>query len=374
MAPRWYVSLTILATVLAIGVIVLGAYVRLSQSGLGCPDWPGCYGRISVPESHAAIARADARYVNRPVQPARAWKEMIHRYSAGSLAVLILVLAVAAWWRRLRRRGAQGSANAAHPLEAPGGGRSSGVPKGGGSTMPGALQPVWLPSLALITVIFQALLGMLTVTLLLFPPVVMGHLLGGYLTLALLMLLVFQSGGWLRAGDGAGSLLRWLAAVTLVIVVLQVALGGWTSSNYAGLACPDFPTCQGQWWPPMNFRDAFSWHGLGPDYQGGILNDPARVAIHVTHRLGALLTFIMVIVTGLCFIIRGRHPALKWLGALAMLLVICQVAIGISMVHFALPLALTDSHTGVAALLLATVVAWNWAVHTRPAITRRAGG
>lgn len=367
MTPRWYASLAVLAAVLAIGVIVLGAYVRLSQAGLGCPDWPGCYGHISVPETHAAIASADARYANRPLQAARAWKEMIHRYFAGSLAVLILVLAVAAWWRRLRRRDAQGSAIAARPLEVPDGGRPLEVPKGGGDTTPAAVQPVWLPSLTLLTVIFQALLGMWTVTLLLFPPVVMGHLLGGYLTFALLILLVLQSGGWLRTGGGAGSLLRWLAAVTLVIVVLQVALGGWTSSNYAGLACPDFPTCQGQWWPPMDFHDAFAWHGLGPDYQGGILNDPARVAIHVTHRLGALLTFIMVIVTGLCFIIRGRRPALKWLGALAMLLVICQVAIGVSMVHFALPLALTDSHTGVAALLLGTVVAWNWAVHARPA-------
>jgi cytochrome c oxidase assembly protein subunit 15 len=333
-APKWYISLAVLAAALALGVIVLGAYVRLSQAGLGCPDWPGCYGHMTVPQGHAAIASADAQYAGRPLQPARARKEMIHRYFAGSLAVLVLILAVAAWWlHHIRGR-----------------------------------HPVVLPSLALLTVIFQALLGMWTVTLLLFPPVVMGHLLGGYLTLALLVLLVFQSGGWLRMRDAASSTLRWLAAVTLAVLVLQVALGGWTSSNYAGIACPDFPTCQGLWWPPMDFRDAFAWHGLGPDYQGGILNDPARVAIHLTHRLGALLTFIMVIVTGLFFIIKGRHRTLKWLGALAMLLAVCQVIIGISMVHFALPLALTDSHTGVAALLLATVVSWNWAVHARPLI------
>lgn len=332
MTPRWYLSLAVLAAVLALGVIVLGAYVRLSQAGLGCPDWPGCYGHFTVPQTHQAVAQADARYAARPLQPARAWKEMIHRYFAGSLAVLILVLALAAWWRRRWSR-----------------------------------QPIVLPSLVLLTVIFQALLGMWTVTLLLFPPVVMGHLLGGYLTLALLILLVLQAGGWWRAADGAGSTLRWLAAATLVVLVLQVALGGWTSSNYAGVACPDFPTCQGQWWPPMDLHDAFAWHGLGPDYQGGILNDPARVAIHVTHRLGALATFMLVIVSGLFFIFRSGRPALKWLGGLAMLLVICQVLIGISMVHFALPLALTDAHTGVAALLLAAVVAWNWAVWARPA-------
>lgn len=333
MARKWYLYLAILAALLAIGVIVLGAYVRLSQAGLGCPDWPGCYGHLSVPETHAAVARADVLYAGRPLQAVRAWKEMIHRYFAGSLAVLILVLAIAAWWRRARSH-----------------------------------HPVVLPSLTLLTVIFQALLGMWTVTLLLFPPVVMGHLLGGYLTFALLVLLVLQSGGWLRAADGAGTALRWLAGITLAVLVCQIALGGWVSSNYAGIACPDFPTCQGQWWPPMDFHEGFAWQGLGPDYQGGLLSDPARVAIHVTHRLGAVATFVMVIVTGLLFLLKGQRPALKWLGALAMLLVISQVGIGVSMVHLALPLALTDSHTGVAALLLATVVACNWAVHAQPLI------
>ena len=327
MQRKWYLYLAMLSAVLAFVVIVLGAYVRLSQAGLGCPDWPGCYGHMSVPESHAAIASADAHYTGRPLQPARAWKEMIHRYFAGSLAVLILILAVVAWWRRRH-----------------------------------ATQPVLLPSLALLTVIFQALLGMWTVTLLLFPPVVMGHLLGGYATFAVLILLVLQTGGYLRTGDAAGRSLRWMAAFALVVVLAQIALGGWTSSNYAGIACPDFPTCQGQWWPAMNFHSAFSWHGVGPDYQGGILSDPARIAIHMTHRLGALVAFVMVLATSLMCLFKGRRTAIKGLGVWAGLLVICQVAIGISMVHLGLPLALTDAHTGVAALLLATLVAMNWAL------------
>jgi len=328
---NWYLYLAMLAAILAFFVIVLGAYVRLSQAGLGCPDWPGCYGHISVPDTHQAIAAVDAHYTAHPLQPARAWKEMIHRYFAGSLALLILILTVAAWWRRER-----------------------------------ISQPVLLPSLALLTVIFQALLGMWTVTLLLFPPVVMGHLLGGYATFALLVLLVLQTGGYLRTGDVACNLLRWLAAITMVVLVCQIALGGWTSSNYAGIACPDFPTCQGQWWPPMDFHDAFSWHGLGPDYQGGILGDPARVAIHVAHRLGALVTFVMVLVTGLLCLFKGRAPAIKWLGVLAGALVICQVGVGIVMVHWALPVALADAHTGVAAMLLATIVSLNWTLFTKP--------
>jgi heme a synthase len=327
---KGYLFLAILAAFLALVVIMLGAYVRLSQAGLGCPDWPGCYGHVSVPDTHQAIASADARFAGRPLRAARAWKEMIHRYFAGSLAVLVLILAVIAWWRRRF-----------------------------------APQPVVLPTLTLMTVIFQALLGMWTVTLLLFPPVVMGHLLGGYATFALLVLMVLQTGGYLRAGE-ASKTLRVLAVLTLLILICQIALGGWTSSNYAGLACADFPTCQGQWWPPTDFHTAFSWQGLGPDYQGGILGDPARVAIHITHRIGALITFITVLVTALVCNIKGHSRAIKWLGVLAGVLVICQVGIGISMVHWALPLALADAHTGIAALLLATTVSLNWALFVKP--------
>ncbi len=338
MARKWYLYLAMFATLLAIGVIVLGAYVRLSQAGLGCPDWPGCYGHMSVPDTHQAIARADARYAGHPLETARAWKEMWHRYFAGSLALLILLLTVAAWWRRLRNPN----------------------------------QPVLLPTLLLLTVIFQALLGMWTVTLLLFPPVVMGHLLGGFATLALLVLLVLQSGNFLRAGDSATPLMRGLAMVCLVVLVCQIALGGWVSSNYAGIACADFPTCQGQWWPHMDFAAAFSWRGVGPDYQGGVLSDPARVAIHVSHRIGALVAFLTVIMTSLVCLVKARRPALKWLGALVGILVICQVGIGISMVHWGLPLVLTDAHTGVAALLLAAVVSLNWAVWAKtPSLSAR---
>ncbi len=358
MRCKWYLYLAMLATLLAIGVIMLGAYVRLSQAGLGCPDWPGCYGHMSVPDTHQAVARADARYAGRPVEAARAWKEMWHRYFAGSLALLILLLAVAAWWRRWRDGWAR--TRAARPLE---------VSAGAEGGMPGAavpVQPVLLPTLLLLTVIFQALLGMWTVTLLLFPPVVMGHLLGGFATFALLVLLVLQSGNFLRAGDSATSLMRGLAVACLVVLICQIALGGWVSSNYAGIACADFPTCQGQWWPHMNFTAAFSWHGLGPDYQGGVLSDPARVAIQVSHRIGALVTFLTLIMTSLVCLMKGPRPALKWLGAVIGGLAVCQVGIGVSIVHLGLPLALTDAHTGMAALLLASVVTLNWAAWARP--------
>src|SRR5882724_4057706 len=252
MQKKYFLYIAIAAAVLAFGVVMLGAYVRLSQAGLGCPDWPGCYGHVTVPTDTEVNSTLLA---SRPLESARAWKEMIHRYFVGGLGALILVLAAWAFWRRKE---------------------------------PG--QPKLLPALLLVLVVFQALLGMWTVTLLLFPPVVTAHLLGGLTTFALLVLLVLQSGAYLRHGAEAGVGMRGLAALSLVILVCQIVLGGWVSSNYAAIACPDFPTCQGSFWPPMDFAAGFSWHGLGPDYQGGILANPARMAIHMAHRLGALIT------------------------------------------------------------------------------------
>ena len=315
-----------LATVLAFGVVMLGAYVRLSQAGLGCPDWPGCYGHVTVPTAQQASV-AD---VGRPLEAARAWKEMIHRYFAGSLATLILVLAAMAWVKRKQ---------------------------------PG--QPLLLPMLLLGLVIFQALLGMWTVTLLLFPPVVMGHLLGGMATFALLVLLVLQSGGFLDNGTSATPLMRRLAALGLAVLICQIALGGWVSSNYAAIACPDFPTCQGSWWPAMDFSGGFSWHGLGIDYQGGILDSAARVAIHVVHRLGALCTFLALGAAALLFLFKGGNRELKAAGGIVLALLLLQIALGVSLVEFGWPLPLADLHNGGAALLLASAVVLNWSARPR---------
>jgi cytochrome c oxidase assembly protein subunit 15 len=324
MRNKTFLYVAIAAAVLAFGVVMLGAYVRLSQAGLGCPDWPGCYGHVAVPtESEVNSTLLAAR----PLEPARAWKEMIHRYFVGGLGTLILVLALMAWWKR----------------------REAG-------------QTLLLPTLLLALVVFQALLGMWTVTLLLFPPVVTAHLLGGLATFALLVLLVLQSGGYLRLGDGATLGMRRLAAVGLLALVCQIALGGWVSSNYAAIACPDFPSCQGSFWPPMDFAAGFSWHGLGPDYQGGILAGPARVAIHVTHRLGALTVFLMLGAASLWVMLKAASPALRRLGMLVGALLILQIGLGISLVEFGWPLALADLHNGVAALLLGATVTLNWSV------------
>jgi cytochrome c oxidase assembly protein subunit 15 len=323
---KTFLHIAMLATVLAFGVVMLGAYVRLSAAGLGCPDWPGCYGHVTVPDAGQAAAFDAAK----PLEAGRAWKEMVHRYFAGSLASLILVLTVMAWWKR-KEKG----------------------------------QPLLLPTLLLGLVIFQALLGMWTVTLLLFPPVVMGHLLGGLSTFVLLVLLVLQAGGYLRAGDTATPWMRTLAALGLAVLICQVALGGWVSSNYAAVACADFPTCQGQWWPPADFHSAFSWQGLGPDYQGGLLANPARVAIHVTHRLGALLTFLLLGSSSLLIFLKANQPTPRSIAAVVGLLLLTQIGLGISLVKFGWPLPVADLHNGVAALLLGATIALNWSLNAR---------
>ena len=324
---KLFLYIAITAAVLAFGVVMLGAYVRLSQAGLGCPDWPGCYGHVSVPSSSEVNSTLLAA---RPLEPARAWKEMIHRYFVGGLSTLVFALAVLAFWRRKA-----------------------------------ADQPKLLPGLLVVLLVLQALLGMWTVTLLLFPPVVTAHLLGGLATFSLLLLLVLQSGEYLKLGAGATDGMRRLAAVSLAVLICQIALGGWVSSNYAAIACPDFPTCQGSLWPQdMDFTSGFSWHGVGADYQGGILANSARMAIHMTHRLGALITFLILGFTSFDIALRARGRLLRLLAGTVGALLLTQIALGISLVEFGWPLAIADLHNGVAALLLGSVVTLNWAVNT----------
>ncbi|MEJ2059453.1 MAG: COX15/CtaA family protein [Gammaproteobacteria bacterium] len=319
------------ATVFALVVVMLGAYVRLSNAGLGCPDWPGCYGHLTVPESTHAMSQATKTYPGRPVEPAKAWKEMVHRYFAGTLGLIIAALLFISL--TLRRVNAAGR---------------------------------YLPMALVVLVIFQALLGMWTVTLLLKPLIVMGHLLGGFATLALLWwLFLSQRFPDLRASLRAVRMRTWVL-LGLVILIAQIALGGWTSSNYAALACTDFPTCQGQWWPHMDFRDAFVlWRGIGINYEYGVLTNPARTAIHVTHRIGALITITYLALLALRCVIftRGWTFVAGWA---VLVLVITQFSLGVSNVVFHLPLPVAVAHNGTAALLLLSVLALLYGV-TRPA-------
>ena len=308
-------AIALLALYVALVVVPLGAYVRLSDAGLGCPDWPGCYGKLvgvpEHPEEHAAAAQA---FPDKPVQAGKAWKEMIHRYVAGTLGLLVFAACSLAWRRR----------------------------------------PLTSAALAVV-IILQALLGMWTVTLLLKPVIVTAHLLGGMAVVALLTLLAMAESGTGRRIPPHGA--AGLAKFTLLLLIIQAALGGWVSSNYAGLACQDFPTCQGGWLPAMDFGHGFTIHReLGYTNDGGLLPFEALTAIHWTHRLGALL--VTLAVGALILRLASAREWQPWAFVLGLTLTL-QVGLGIANVLLSLPLPLAVAHNFGAALLLLHVVAVN---------------
>jgi len=321
---RLYRQLLMLATLLAFGVIALGAYVRLSDAGLGCPDWPGCYGHLlGVPAAGHEQSAALQAFPGQPVEPHKAWKEMVHRYVAASLGVLIALIALLAW----RHRRAWGHSPA-------------------------------LPTLLVGVVGAQALLGMWTVTQRLKPLIVSAHLLGGMTTLALLVWLLLRQRGEAPATTaGTFGRLRIHAALALLAVIAQIALGSWVSSNYAALACSDFPTCLGLWLPEMDFTQAFALRReLGQGADGALLSNAALTAIHWSHRVGALVVTLSV--GSLAWILAAQTEWRRW-GLLLATTLWSQVALGIANVLLTLPLPLAVAHNAGAAVLLSVSVALN---------------
>lgn len=319
---RLFNRLVWVATLLTLCVVVLGAYVRLSDAGLGCPDWPGCYGTLTVPQSEAAIQHAQTAYPDSPVEHHKAWKEMIHRYFAGTLGLLILAIFLLGWRARKEIK----------------------------------VSP-WLPTLLLFLVVFQAMLGMWTVTLLLKPAVVTAHLIGGMTTLALLTWIMHRHWGVASRRFLQSDSLRFWIRGALLILFLQIFLGGWTSTNYAALACTDFPTCHGAWLPDMDFANAFHWiRELGQDADGKALQLSAYTAIQWTHRVGALVTFIYLGLLGWRLL---SQPQLKGLAHIMLMLLIVQIGLGVANLVLHLPLALAVGHNMGAALLLMTIVVLN---------------
>jgi cytochrome c oxidase assembly protein subunit 15 len=359
-----YAAVALVAVVLCFVVVVLGAYVRLSHAGLGCPDWPGCYGEATWPQQAHEIASANRAFPERPVEVSKAWREMVHRFCAGALMLLVLGLALAKnWhvpWRRWQILAAPALALAgtvAYALGWP----ISGLAALGialALLLQGAI--VWrdLPLGRLAVAIFalilvQALFGKWTVTFKLKPIIVTTHLIGGMTTLSLLLWFMFRSAGWSLAQPA--SLRRAPVVFALVLVAIQIVLGGWVSANYAAMACGvDFPRCLGQWWPPLDVRGAaVLWRGIGVDYSGGILDGPARTAIQMAHRLFAVLVFVQV----LSLAVRAlRWPGYRVHGALLAAALCLQLALGIGNVLGGLPLAVATAHNFGAALLLAVLI------------------
>ncbi len=321
MTKRIYQSLILFSVILALFVVGLGAYTRLTNAGLGCPDWPGCYGEMVVPnEDHA-----ESVYPEQPLDTQKAWTEMLHRYFAGSLGVLILIIALYSFAQRKQH------------------------------------YPVKLPFLILLLVIFQAALGMWTVTWKLQPTVVCAHLLGGLTTVGTLWLLFLRTRTVQYAHETNGCMMRF-GFLVLAVLILQLALGGWVSANYAGVACSTFPHCMdNSWLGNSDFHNALQmWLPIGPNYEFGSLENPARQAIHMMHRFGALFLTILLMIwcVWLCKV-RG----LRILAITTIVLLFAQIAIGITNVVHHLPLHNAVTHNVVGALLLLLVITLNYRVY-----------
>ncbi|PSF13491.1 cytochrome B [Marinobacter fuscus] len=326
------------ACLLAVLVITLGAWTRLVHAGLGCPDWPGCYGFLSVPQSETHIALANARFPETPVDVSKGWPEMIHRYAAGTLGLLVFGLTIASV--RTRHNGV----------------------------------PVKLPLFIAGFVVLQAAFGMWTVTLKLWPQVVALHLLGGFTTLSLLLLLTLRLRKQARSPVsakarrfvGADRMRPWLYG-GLLLVILQIALGAWTAANYAAVACTDLPTCHGQWWPEgMDFRHGFDiTQQVGPNYLGGQLNGDGRTAIHVSHRLGAVIVLGYLGAMLAALWRRRAETGLKGSVALVAVVLLMQFSLGLANVWLHIPLAVAVAHNAMGAGLLLSMVNLLWQHHQR---------
>lgn len=333
---KWLSRLSFVTILLAFSVIALGAYTRLTDAGLGCPDWPGCYGQMGVPDTVESIAKANAAFPLAPVETQKAQTEMTHRYFAETLGFLIVSFSLFAFWKRKK-----------------------------------LALPSFLSPLLIILVLAQGLLGMWTVTLKLHPLIVVSHLLGGFSTLGLLWLC------WLFLRNSPPTTflvskgLLTLGRLALITVLIQIALGGWTSANYAALICPDFPRCQGQWLPPLNFMSAFNLiGGLGSEAPLSFMDSTARTTIHIMHRLGALLTFLVTLALCICLwrqanklMYQSARFKLYYFSLAILILLLLQVALGISNVVFFLPLSIAVLHNTVAAILFLTLIALNFMLY-----------
>jgi len=319
---RLLLRLNLVAIALAAVVVILGAYTRLTDAGLGCPDWPGCYGFLTVPEQVQDVKVAEAAFPERPVEAEKAWNEMIHRYFAGSLGLLIGFI----WLISLKQKKFRA-----------------------------------LSSVLLVTVCFQALLGMWTVTMNLMPLVVMGHLLGGFTTFCLLVLLALsirkhqQAVPSLNMPETQQSKMFQFSKLVMLILVMQIALGGWTAANYAAVVCTELPVCEGDWQSKFDFARAFSVPTGYATYEYGVFPYEARMTIHIMHRVGAVLTLLAVFALA-WQLIKSSNMRLKQFGSALTVLVAIQFLLGISNVVFQLPIVIAVAHNFVALCLLSCLL------------------
>lgn len=329
--------LTLVAVVLAAAVIMLGAWTRLSDAGLGCPDWPGCYGHLDVRKAMEHVGEQNQLSPGALREAHKTVPEMVHRYVAATLGLVIMAIAGLALYRRRC-----------------------------GDT------PLKLPLFLLALVIFQGILGMWTVTMKLQPTIVMLHLLGGFTTLTLLALLAARLHRWPRfINDCDVRALKPTVIAALTVVILQIALGGWTTANYAAVACTELPVCEEGWTRRLDFREAFTFWGHELeldryDFEFGVLENDARTTIHILHRLGALA--VLLLVGALCLRVfrRARCTFFGRFAASIGFLLLLQIGLGLSNVIFGIPLAVAVAHNFVGVLLLISLVLFARAITVEP--------
>lgn len=322
-------KLVLVSILLAMVVIVLGAYARLTDAGLGCPDWPGCYGHLSFTKTTENIEIAQLAFPDRPFEEHKAWNEMIHRYFASGLGFIILVIFINSLFRKAYNK------------------------------------PVKLPLFLVFLVCFQGALGMWTVTLNLLPAVVMGHLLGGFTVLSCLFLLYLRLIPY-RIPGGDPRLRQYAKYTVLGIVVLtgQIALGGWTSANYAALACTELPICEGNWYERLDFAGAFSIP-VAENYEFGAHDYDERMTMHIVHRIGALITFLYLSWLAIRLYAAASSSLIKKLSVLMVLVLGVQIILGVSNVVFSLPIAVAVMHNAVAACLLLVLVTLSYTLYRK---------
>ncbi len=314
-----------IAMFLALFVVMLGAYTRLTDAGLGCPDWPGCYGKLVLPGELNALEEAQKVYPQIPIESTKAWTEMAHRYAAGTLVLLLMFIIFKALRSKINF-------------------------------------PKFIPIALLALIVFQALLGMWTVTFKLLPIVVMSHLIGGILIFSCTSLFCWQFANVRRFN--LPKYKKWVN-IGLIVVIMQIALGGLVSANYAGIACIGFPTCNGSWLPDLDFSHAFNlFPGIGANYQGGVLDNASRVTLQFVHRIGAVITFSYILSICLWIFVSEKHKFLRRVAIFTMLIVMMQFCLGIINVIFLLPLWTAVLHNGFAAILLAMLVGMRYLVST----------
>jgi cytochrome c oxidase assembly protein subunit 15 len=332
-APKWSLLLTYTGLAIVVCVIVLGSWTRLADAGLGCPDWPGCYGSLVVPQTVEEIAAAQVLFPHSPVESHKGWMEMIHRYFASILGLVILVLAVASWSQRKC-----------------------------------LYYPFVLTQGLLAMVILQGAFGAWTVTLKLWPQVVTAHLFGGFITASLLMVLLIKlrrmgrQVSALQLSNISYSGLRIWAPLALILVVGQVFLGGWMSSNYAALACSSLPDCNGSWWPAMDFSQGFNLsQAMGPNYLGGLMHAEARQAIHVLHRYGAIILGLYLMLMSYRLMAQDDRR-LRTFGLGFLVLFIVQFLLGMANIYYLLPLPVAVAHNFGGASLFVLTLCLNYVV------------